>query len=157
MSPKSTQESHKQDFNKLDSTTQDRSYQFPRAIFQLLGPLIGVLLVQIYKSGVFEEWHDFNPPPSKPVEFVGVNIYFYLADPYILGVDGKTYYCDIQVSILNGRQQIGCEWKIEHASRDVVLKECQPNGVKFWGGKNILCDGGLRWGPRLPSNQGSTD
>ena len=116
-----------QDLQRFPSNTGQAGYKFPLWIFLLLGLLTGVTLVVIHMSGILGEWRKLNPPPSPPAAFVGVSIYFYQADPYILGEDGNTYFCDMQ--------QMSCDWEIEQASSEIILKTCQQNGLKFWGCK----------------------
>jgi hypothetical protein len=129
-----------QDSNKQPHPTQAGKHHFPAWLFLILGPLIGVLLVLIDRSGVFEKWHLLNPPPSQPVEFVGVSLGFYQADPYILGMDGKTYFCDAESVSFDGDHAMSCTWSVEQNGPDTVQKDCQPSGVKFSGWKKPFSD-----------------
>ena len=109
----------------------DEVYRFPLGIFLFLGALGGALLVLIRMSGVFEEWQPLNPPPSRPVAFAGVSVYFYQADPYIRAEDGVTYFCEIQGAGTGSSYQAVCAWSAQPVSQDAILEDCRMGGVKW--------------------------
>jgi hypothetical protein len=113
------------------ASTQTEAYRFPLGIFLILGPLVGIGFILAFMAGLFEEWHLLNPPPSRPLEFLGIRVYFYQADPHVIGQDGNPYFCDILAG--NVEQQPVCAWRIEPPPLDILEPACQPGGIKFTG------------------------
>jgi hypothetical protein len=54
------------------ASTQTEAYRFPLGIFLILGSLLGIGFILAFMAGLFEEWHPLNPPPSRPLEFLGI-------------------------------------------------------------------------------------
>lgn len=109
------------------ASTHTDAYRFPLGIFLVLGPLLGIGFILAFMAGLFEEWHLLNPPPSRPLEFTGISVYFYQADPYVIGQDGNPYFCDILPG--NVEQQPLCAWRIQPPPMDILEPGCQPGGI----------------------------
>jgi hypothetical protein len=127
----SSQDINPQKIDPLEASTQAEAYRFPLGIFLILGPLAGIMLVLAFMSGLFEKWHPLNPPPSRPLEFAGIDVYFYQADPHVVALDGNIYLCDILPA--NSEQGPACAWRIEPPPLDIVQPGCQAGGIKFTG------------------------
>jgi hypothetical protein len=124
-----------------DSITQEgskdaeRDFIFPMGAFLILGILFVIGIVVLILSGIFTNWRPLNPPPSKPINFMGSSIYFYQANPFVMGVDGVSYICDSHSTSVDGKPTTTCIWKVEVPSEDVTDKECKQGGIKFFGWK----------------------